>query len=64
MIKYPNITVTLSDGNAFAILGTVQRALKNAGAPAADVQAFIAEATAGDYDALLQTVTRWVEVDI
>jgi len=63
--KYPDITVTLvgTDGNAFAVLGKVSRALRQAGVSDDERQAFMAEATAGDYDHLLQTIMRWVEVD-
>jgi hypothetical protein len=62
--KYPEIAVTLTgtDGNAFAVLGQVNRALRQAGVPAEAREVFMAEATAGDYDALLQVVMRWVEV--
>lgn len=61
---YPEIVVPMvgEDGNAFAVLGRVQRALKRAGVPAAELDAFRAEATSGDYDALLATVMRWVDV--
>jgi hypothetical protein len=63
--KYPEVTVQLSgqDGNAFAILGAVSNALKRAGVDKAERDAFFAEATAGDYDALLRTAMRWVNVD-
>jgi hypothetical protein len=62
--KYPDIQVRLSgqDGNAFAILGAVQRGLRNAGVPQEERDAFYTEATGGDYDALLQTCMRWVSV--
>jgi len=62
--KYPHIRVTLvgRDGNAYAILGAVSEALKRAGVPKSERDAFFAEATAGDYDHLLQTAMRWVEV--
>jgi len=62
--KYPHIHVTLTgrDGNAFAVLGAVNAALKRAGIDKAERDAFFAEATAGDYDHLLQTAMRWVEV--
>jgi hypothetical protein len=62
-IKYPDVHVEMvdEDGNAFAILGRVQRALREAGVPNAEIKAFVAEATAGDYDHLLQTVIRTVE---
>ena len=63
--KYPDITVPLTgeDGNAVAILGRVSRALRQAGVSQAERDAFTQEATAGDYDHLLQTIMRWVEVD-
>lgn len=61
--KYPNIHIQLvgEDGNAFAILGRVLRAMRAAGLPDEEVEAFRTEATAGDYDALLATVVRWVD---
>lgn len=64
-IRFPEVTVKLvgEDGNAFAILGRVTKALKRAGASKEEVDEFMAEATSGDYDHLLQTVMRWVEVE-
>lgn len=63
-VKFPDVTVQLSgrDGNAFAILGAVSKALKRAGHREAAVE-FINEATNGDYDHLLQTAMRYVEVE-
>jgi hypothetical protein len=62
--KFPEIEVQLTgtDGNAFAVLGKVERALRKGGATEAQVDEFLAEATSGDYDHLLQTAMRWVEV--
>jgi len=62
--KYPNINVALAgeDGNAFAILGRVQTALRRGGVDKAEIDAFMAEAMSGDYDHLLQTVMQWVDV--
>jgi len=62
--KYPQVRVTLTgtDGNAFAVLGAVNVALKRAGIDKIERDAFFAEATAGNYDHLLQTAMRWVEV--
>ena len=62
--KYPKIKVQLTgrDGNAFAILGAVTSALRRAGVSKEERNAFTAEATSGDYDHLLQTAMRWVEV--
>ena len=50
------------DGNAFAVLGAARRALRDAGACREVVEAFVAEATAGDYRALLATVDDWFDV--
>lgn len=63
--KYPNVVVELigHDGNAFAILGRVQRALRQAGVEKAEIDAFLKEAMAGDYDHLLQTAMAWVVVE-
>jgi hypothetical protein len=63
-VKHPQIRVQLvgNDGNAFAILGRCQQAARRAGLDKAEIDLFIAEATAGDYDNLLQTCIRWFEV--
>ncbi len=64
-VKYPEVkTVKLvgEDGNAFAILGRVMRAMKLAGLPKEVQDAYFAEATSGDYDHLLQTTMKWVKV--
>jgi hypothetical protein len=51
------VQLTGSDGNAFAIIGKVKRALPS------DVQAeFMAEATSGDYNNVLATAMRWVNI--
>jgi len=62
--KYPDITVPLTgeDGNSFAILGRVNRALRQASVSQAERDAFMQEATQGNYDELLQVVMQWVEV--
>jgi hypothetical protein len=63
-IRYPEIEVQLSgeDGNAFAILGKVRAALRHQGVEQAEIEAFMAEATAGDYEDLLRTCMAWVDV--
>ena len=60
--KYPNVCVALlgEDENAFAIVERVQRAMREAGVPAAEVKAFTVEACSGDYYHLLETVLRTV----
>jgi hypothetical protein len=61
--KYPNVRVALvgEDENAFAIVERVQRALREAGVPTAEVKAFTIEACSADYHHLLETVLRTVE---
>lgn len=61
--RFPEVEVPLvgEDGNAYAILGRVAKALRRAG-HGNQVDAYMAEATAGDYDALLATTMRWVQV--
>ena len=63
-VKFPDVEVQLTgvDGNAFAILGAVQRSLKKAGVDAEESKEFFDEAKSGDYGHLLSTVMRWVKV--
>lgn len=71
-VKYPDVHVQLSgeDGNAFVIMGAVTRQLRRhlqgEGMSGVFVDQVIgdfrAEATSGDYDHLLQTCMRWVDV--
>jgi len=63
-VKYPEVHVRLvgEDGNAFAIMARVSSALKEAGVPQAEIDKYYEESTSGDYDNLLQTATRWVQV--
>ena len=60
--KYPEVNVQLvgEDGNAFAILGRVTEAMRQAGLSKDERDAFTAEATSGDYDHLLRTVIETV----
>jgi hypothetical protein len=61
--RHPEVQVQLSgqDGNAFAILGRTAGALRQAGLPQEEIDAYFAEATSGDYDHLLQTTMAWVD---
>ncbi len=58
------ITVKLvgNDGNAFAIMGQVQRAMRRAGIDPEVVAEYVAEAMSGDYNHLLATTMNYVEV--
>ena len=63
-VKYPEIEVQLSgeDGNAFAIIARVSKALRREGATDEERKEFFDEATSGDYDNVLRTCIRWVAV--
>lgn len=63
-VKYKEIKVQLigNDGNAFAIMGTVSKALKQANIPQEDIDAYLQESMSGDYDNLLRTAMKYVEV--
>ena len=58
-----NATVVLTgtDSNAFSILGRVRRAILESNHPEL-VDQFFEEATAGDYDNVLRTCLRYVDV--
>lgn len=60
--KRPRVHLLGEDGNAFGILGRCLRALREAGYSQAERDRFTAEATAGDYNELLATAMRWLEV--
>ncbi len=71
-VRHPDIEVTLSghDSNAMALTSTVIQAIKDAcraGAMTreerdASIREFRAEAYSGDYDHLIQTCMKWVNV--
>lgn len=63
-VKYPGVVVQLTgnNGNAYAIMGAVQRALKSAGASKEELDRYFTESTSGDYDNLLRVAMSWVEV--
>lgn len=63
-IKYPDISVQLTgqDGNGFVIVSRISTALRRAGVDREEIEAFRTEATSGDYNHLLTTAMRWVDV--
>lgn len=65
MPKYKNITVKLvgKDGNAFYILGSCLRAMRQAGLSKEECDKFQTEATSGNYDHLLATCIEWFNVE-
>lgn len=62
--KYPHIAVELvgQDGNAMSIISRVRRALLDYGVDAGEAGLFVNEAMSGDYDNVIATAARWVEV--
>jgi hypothetical protein len=64
MCKYPNVKVKLlgRDGNAFAIMGSVRAAMQKAKIDKSEIDAYLTEATSGDYNKLLSVTMNWVEV--
>lgn len=63
-VIFPEIEIQLAgrDGNAFAIIGACTKAMKRHNVPAEQISEFREEAMSGDYDHLLQTAMRWVNV--
>jgi hypothetical protein len=63
-VKYPEIEVQLSgnDGNAFAIMGAVQKALRRAEIPQHEIEQYLNQSMSGDYDNLLRVAMNWVNV--
>lgn len=58
----PEVQLTGTNGNAFAVLGKVTRAMRRAGANEEELSEFKEEATSGSYDHLLQTAMSYVEI--
>ena len=63
MPKY-DIEVQLSgnDGNAFAVMAQVTKALRRAGATPDELSQYQQESMSGDYNNLLRVANEWVEV--
>jgi len=63
-VKYPNVKVKLvgHDGNAFAILDRVRKAMRKAGCTSDQIKEFVDEATNSDYSNVLATCTKYFEV--
>lgn len=60
-IKYPHVNVQLAgDGNAFTIIGRVTMAMKAAGIPDDEIEAYRKESTSGDYNKLLRVTFQTV----
>ncbi len=57
----PRVRLIGEDGNAFAILSRVRRALWEAGASEEYVERYTREATSGDYDHLLAVTLAYID---
>ncbi len=62
-LSKPRVKLIGQDGNAFAIMGNIKRALKSAGADKEYIDQYISEATSGDYDHLLAVSMEYVNVE-
>ena len=65
MSKYETVTVKLTgnDGNAFSIMAAVSKAIRKAGATPEEIEDYMNESMSGDYDNLLRTAMKWVNVE-
>ncbi len=58
----PFVKLIGEDGNAFGILGKVRDALRKAGADSEYINSYMTTAMSGDYDNLLATTAKFVDV--
>lgn len=61
-MEKPTVKLIGESGNAFSVLGRVTKALKRAGMKT-ESDAFLKEATEGDYNHLLRTAMKYVDVE-
>jgi hypothetical protein len=59
----PTVKLIGEDGNAFAVMGSVKNALRQAGADQEYIDKYLKEATSGDYDHLLVVSLEYVDVE-
>ncbi len=59
----PKVKMIGQDGNAFSIMGNIQRALKRSGADKEYIDKYIREATSGDYNHLLTVSMKYVNIE-
>jgi hypothetical protein len=57
-----DVKLTDTDGNAFAVMGAVSKALRKNDVPKEVIDKFQDECMSGDYDHLLQVCMQWVNV--
>jgi hypothetical protein len=64
-VRHPEVTVELTGhhDDSVAVLERVMEALRQANVPVSEVRQYLDEATEGDYNHLLRTTLRWVNVE-
>jgi len=62
---FPNVKVKLvgEDGNAFSIMGRIQRAMRSEGIDQNAIDKFLSECKSSDYDNLLQVCMKYVDIN-
>jgi hypothetical protein len=58
----PKVRLIGEDGNAFAVLGKVSKALKSAGADKEYIDQYLNKAMSGDYNHLLGVTMEYIDV--
>lgn len=58
----PTVVLIGQDGNAFAIMNSVVRALRKAGYDPEEIKQYREEAMSGDYNHLLTVTGHWVNI--
>ena len=58
-----DVSLTGTDGNAFALLGTCKKAARKANIDNKEIDNFMQEAMQGDYDHLLRTCMKYFNVN-
>ncbi len=66
-VRYPHVVVEIPDSgpdaNAFGIMARVRKALRRAGVSQEEIDTYVNEAKAGDYDHLLNVTERWITAE-
>ena len=60
--KKPTVKLIGKDGNAFAIMARVEKALRKAGYSGDETDQYLKDATSGSYEHLLSVTMEWVNV--
>ena len=63
-VKYPEIEVQITgnDGNAYAIMSSIQKAMRRAEIPQHEIEQYLNQSMSGGYDNLLRVAMNWVTV--